>query len=139
MNNRYFNLRLSCTYQDKENTVDQLLVEVLNDGRWEELDLSVRSPGFLLFINGLFSCQHLYMRVNSAECGIRLASAEGELKVTTGEFWDITSAEVSFNAKIISGNPTAKDMEYILERMKHCPVSTNLPHLDIKNDVTFVP
>ena len=138
MNERYFHLRLNCTYKDIENEIDDLTVEALNDNTWETLDLSIRSPGFLLFINGLFSCQHLYMRANSAERNLVLESTTGDMQVMTGEYWDIKDTSITFNTKIKSGSPTEDDINYISERMKHCPVSTNLPDdLQIKSSVHF--
>lgn len=128
MNDKDFHLRLGCSYQGIENNIADLSVEVLHDNQWEPLDLSVRSPGFLLFINGLFSCQHLYMRINSAERNLILDSVRGEMQVKAGEYWDIKDVRISFDAKLKSGLPTADDMDYITERMTHCPVSTNLPN-----------
>jgi hypothetical protein len=126
MTNRYFYLRLNCTYQGSENNIDDLAIESRNDKGWEKLDLNIRSPGFLLFINGLFSCQHLYLRTNSAERNLLLESATGDLQVTTNEVWRIQSAIVTFNVKLKSGLPTEDDINYIIDRMGHCPVSTNL-------------
>jgi hypothetical protein len=127
MTNRQFHLRLNASYQGSDNTLDDLSVEVLNKDEWEALDLNIRSAGFLLFINGLFSCQHLYMRTNSAECDLQLGSSSGELFVETDENWEITQAQVSFVARLVSGEASDDDLEYIIERMHHCPVSTNLP------------
>jgi hypothetical protein len=139
MNDRYFHLRLDATYQGNENKIDDLSVEVLHGNKWEVLSLDIRSPGFLLFINGLFSCQHLYMRTNSAERNIQLLSASGEMKVVAGENWDIEEVQVSFKAKILQGQLAGDDLDYIVERMHHCPVSTNLPdQLPLKILVTYV-
>ncbi|KHD06481.1 hypothetical protein PN36_10760 [Candidatus Thiomargarita nelsonii] len=139
MDNRTFHLRLKCTYQGTNNLVDELTVEVLKDKNWETLELSVRSPGFLLFINALFSCQHLYMRTNSAERSLILSSALGELYLETDEFWEIKDVIISFNVNLKSGKPSEDDISYITERMTHCPVSSNLPkHIQIKNSVHFV-
>jgi hypothetical protein len=138
MGNRYFHLRLTCTYKGDKNDVNDLAIEVLNNDKWETLDLSIRSPGFLQFVNALFSCQHLYMRVNSAERGLILISATGEIQVETGEFWDIRNASITFHAKLKSGTPTEDDLNYITDRMTHCPVSTNIAkHIKIKNAVYF--
>ena len=100
MSNRYFHLRLNCTYKDSKNTIDDLAIEVSKDNSWETLDLDIRSPGFLLFVNALFSCQHLYMRTNSAERGLILTSANGELMVETDGDWHIIDASISINAKL---------------------------------------
>ena len=106
MGDRFFDLRMSSTYQGEENKVDELNVEVLVDNKWETLDLSIRSPGFLQFVNALFSCQHLYMRTNCAERNLLLDSASGELHVQTDENWHIKNATIDFNAKLRLGSPT---------------------------------
>ena len=127
MSNRYFHLKLNSSYQTDENDIKDLAIEVLHDNEWETLDLNIRSPGFLLYINALFSCQHLYMRTNSAESNLILESSTGELQVEAGEFWDLKDIIVSFDVKLKSGTPTQENIDYINERMTHCPVSTNLP------------
>jgi len=138
MNDRYFQLRLNCTYKDDDNQPDKLTVENKTEDGWEILDLSVRTGGFLLFINGLFSCQHLYMRANSAERGLVLESTFAEMKIEAGEFWDIKQVEILFNVKLKSGKPTEDDMAYITERMKHCPVSSNIrSSIRVSNSVCF--
>lgn len=138
MIDRIFNLRLNCTYEGTENKIEKLSIEVLNDNKWGTLSLSIRSPGFLLFISGLFSCQHLYMRTNSAERNLILASTTGDLEVVTDENWCIKNAAITFNAKLQSGSPTEDDINYITGRMKHCPVSTNLPDsIQLKSTVHF--
>lgn len=126
MTDRHYRLRLSCTYKNDDNQLEKLIVENKTDDGWQVLDLNVRTGGFLLFINGLFSCQHLYMRANSAERGLVLESAVGEMKIEAGEFWGIKRADISFKVKLKSGKPSEDDIAYITERMKHCPVSSNL-------------
>lgn len=138
MKPRHFQLRLNCTYQGSNNEIDTLQLEVLKDNAWEELELGIRSPGFLLFINGLFSCQHLYMRTNCAERSLILQSARGELTIETDEFWRITDSNATFDAVLRSGQPTADDTSYILERMKNCPVSSNISErIPFNNTVRF--
>ncbi|MBT3205819.1 MAG: hypothetical protein HOM14_00535 [Gammaproteobacteria bacterium] len=133
--NRHFHLKLICSYETEKNDIKDLAIQVLHDNEWEELDLSIRSPGFLLYINALFSCQHLYMRANSAECNLILESSTGEILVNAGEFWNLKDITVSFNAKIKSGTATEENINYISERMTHCPVSTNLPD-NLKMDIS---
>lgn len=138
MSDRHFHLRLSCNYEGKDNNVTDLAVEIRLDGEWKTLHLSVKSPGFLLLVYGLFSCQHLYMRTNSAERNLILESATGELELTASEYWAIKSVAVNFNAKLKSGQPGDDDIAYIINRMGHCPVSTNIPaDIDKKSSVCF--
>jgi len=138
MTDRYFHLRLSCNYETDKNEVTNLHVEISIDNEWKSLHLSTKSPGFLLLVYGLFSCQHLYMRTNCAERNIVLKSATGELKLSAGEFWNIQKVEVTFNANLKSGKPSNDDITYIIERMGHCPVSTNIPDdIEKKSSITF--
>ena len=135
--NRHFHLKLKGSYQTDKNDIKDLAIEVLHDNKWEDLDLNIRSPGFLLYINALFSCQHLYMRTNSAECDLILESSSGEIIVNAGEFWNLKDVSVTFNAKIRSGSATDENIQYISERMTHCPVSSNLPE-NLKMDITVI-
>ncbi len=138
MSDRHFHLKLSATYRGDENNIDDLTVEVLHDDNWEALDLDIRSPGFLLFINALFSCQHLYMRTNCAERKLILLSSKAEMKVETDEVWAIKNVAISFVSQLKSGVPVDDDLEYITERMGHCPVTTNLSHkIKITSSVVF--
>lgn len=135
MTDRHFHLRLNCRYETDKNEVTDLAVEIWVEDEWKTLHLSTKSPGFLLLVYGLFSCQHLYMRTNCAERHIILESASGELKLSASENWEIKNVDVSFNVKIKSGRPGDDDIAYIIDRMGHCPVSTNMPE-DIEKSVT---
>ena len=138
MTDRYFHLRLSCNYETDKNDVTDLNVEISIDNEWKTLHLSTKSPGFLLLVYGLFSCQHLYMRTNCAERNLILESTTGELKLSAGESWNIQKVEVTFNTNLKSGKPSDDDITYIIERMEHCPVSSNIPDdIDKKSSVIF--
>lgn len=127
MTDKNFHLRLACDYQTEKNDVHNLNVEILLEDEWKTLHLSTMSAGFLLLVYGLFSCQHLYMRTNSAERNLILESTTAELKLTAGELWNIKHVDVVFNSKLKSGQPSDDDIAYIIERMGHCPVSSNMP------------
>jgi uncharacterized OsmC-like protein len=134
MSNRHFHLRLACSYLDEKNNIDHLTLEVLKEGSWQNVALNIKSPGFFLLINGLFSCQHLYMRTNSAERNLEILTTTAELEVQTSQTWEIQQYDVSFQVKLKSGTPSADDITYIKERMKHCPVSKNLSKDVIANN-----
>lgn len=121
-----FNLRLDCQYEGEDNKVAGLNVEVLADGQWQPLRLDVGSPGFLLFVYTIFTCQHLYLRVNAAERGLLLESAAGTIEVGAGEDWMLEQLHVDFEVRLASGSPSADDVDYITGRMQQCPVSKNL-------------
>jgi hypothetical protein len=136
MNERSFRLRLSCRYEDPDNSVADLKVEVLADGQWEALDLDAYTPGFLLFVYTIFTCQHRYLRINCAEKGFRLESANGSIDLLASEDWFVQKLHVRFDARLTSGAPMREDVETIVERMRQCPVSKNLK--EIPDDRTEV-
>jgi len=126
MSKHKFNLRLSCHYEGDDNRVSDLAVEVLVDGEWQPLDLNVGSPGFLLFVYTMFTCQHMYLRTNAAERGLLLESAVGTIEVDAGEEWMLERLHLNFDARLASGSPSTDDVDYIAGRMQQCPVSKNL-------------
>jgi len=123
---RRFEMRLVCRYEQPENQVADLQVELLEDGAWRRLELSPTSPGFQVFVFSLFTCQHLYFRVNCIERGLVLESASGRILVRTDEHWDVLGVRVELEGCLRSGTPTQADLEYISRRMGRCPVSRNL-------------
>ena len=131
MTDRIFDIRMSCRYEGTDNAVAELTVEHLEDGEWCRFDLDTRSPGFLIFVYALLTCQHLYFRVNCAERGLNLTSATGAIHLVTDEDWDARTVAILFEGTLVSGVASAADLDYIVERMKQCPVSRNtkeIPH-----------
>lgn len=138
MNERRFQLRMSCRYEDPDNTIVDLEAEVLVERRWEAFDPGLRTPGFLLFVYTILTCQHTYFRTNCAERGLRLAEANGSIDLLTGEDWFIRKLHVRFDALLKSGTPTRQDVDYFVERMRQCPVSKNLGEVpDIRTRIQF--
>ena len=128
---RLFDMRLFCRYEDPDNAVAELRVELLDEeGEWGEFDLNTRSPGFLIFVYAMLACQHLYFRTNCAEQGLSLASAIGTIHVATNQDWDVQAVAILIEGKLASGRVSAGDVEYIVERMKQCPVSRNIRHIE---------
>ncbi len=126
MSEHRFQMRLSCRYAQPDNTVAELAVENLVEGEWQPFELGFKSPGFLIFVYGILNCQHLYMRTNAAERGFALESADGSIEVTASQDWVLQQLNVHFDARLQSGAPGAEDVDYIVDRMRHCPVSVNL-------------
>jgi hypothetical protein len=136
LNERHFQLRLSCHYEDPDNSIVDLKVEVLAQGQWEALDLGPHTPGFLLLVYTILTCQHRYLRVNCAEKGLRLASANGSIDLLASDDWFIQKLHIRFDARLKSGIPTRGDMDDIVDRMLHCPVSKNLKEVpDCRTEV----
>ena len=125
MNQRSFQMRLACRYQDPDNSVSDLLVEHLDNGEWQAFDLNLRSPGFQIFVYAALSCQHLYFRANCAERGLMLESARGSIHMLTAEDWELQQVRIEFEGTLKAGKPMEDDLDYLVERMKLCPVSRN--------------
>jgi organic hydroperoxide reductase OsmC/OhrA len=126
MSARTFHMRLQCRYSGSNNSIASLVVEHSSAGQWQPLDPGLNSPGFEIFVYALFSCQHMYFRANCAERGLRLASAEGSIEVGAADDWKMESLVVKFRGHLAGGTPAGDDIDYIVERMHHCPVSSNI-------------
>jgi uncharacterized OsmC-like protein len=139
MGERSFQMRLFSRYEGSENTVADLQVECLEDGEWEHFDLSIRSPGFLIFTYAALTCQHLYLRTNATERGLLIESSEGSIHLITTEDWNLQRLHVRFDVKLTSGNVTTSDVDYIKARMKQCPVSKIIKDVrDVETVVSIV-
>ena len=126
MNDRHFQMRLYGQYQVPENSVASLRVEIFAGEEWQMFDLNSGSSGFLIFVYAVLNCQHMYMRLNCAERGLLLDSAEGFIHVITTEDWLLSDLRVEFTGKLRAGTPTQDDIDNIVDRMENCPVSRNL-------------
>lgn len=138
MNKHFFNLRMAADYGSSENDITSLEVQVLDDNEWEILDLNTTSPGFLIYVYAIFTCQHMFLRTNSTERKLAFTSSRGELLVEASEDWLLEKVYVSFNVRLAAGEANDDDIDYIVSRMKQCPVSKNLPQdIDILTSVEF--
>jgi hypothetical protein len=126
MSERNFHMRLRCGYEGDANKPTALEVEHQVAGEWRPLNLNTASPGFELFVYALFTCQHTYFRVNCAERGLLLDSAEGSIVVGATADWSIDTLQVTFSGRLRSGTPARADIDYIVSRMQQCPVSQNM-------------
>lgn len=126
MNERIFDIRLNTRYKGAENKIAALDVEIQQEGEWQKLELDMLSPGFLLFNYGLCSCQHLYFRTNAAECKLELESSTGRIRTVTDEHWRIQKLDIQFDGILKNGRVEQANIDYIIERMSHCPVSSNM-------------
>lgn len=132
MGQRNFRLRLSSRYGEKDNAIESLQVAHFHDGEWAPFELGVTTPGFLIFVYAIFTCQHLYLRANAAENGLALDSASGAIEVTTSEAWQVEEIRVDFDCRLRNGEASDETIDYIISRMEACPVSLNL-----RQDLTF--
>jgi hypothetical protein len=128
MSERHFQMRLQGNYQEPENSVASLRVEIFAGEEWQVFDLNSGSAGFLIFVYAVLNCQHTHLRLNCAERGMLLDTAEGYIHMTTTEEWTLSDLRVEFTGKLRSGMPTQDDIDYIIDRMENCPVSRNLKY-----------
>jgi len=126
MNEHRFQMRLFSLYQEPDNTISDLRVELFADDAWQDFDLNTGTAGFLIFVYAVFTCQHMYLRLNCAERGLLLRSASGHIEIEATQDWLVTRQRVAFEGRLKSGVPCAADVDYIIDRMAHCPVSSNL-------------
>ena len=139
MKQRIFDIRLSTSYEGTDNRIATLDAGIQQDGEWHRLNLDTLSPGFLLLCYGLSSCQHMYFRANAAERDLVLASSEGRVYIVTDEDWHMQQLHIEFEGILRDGMPTQSDIDYIIDRMGHCPVSTSLVKpADSSTTVTFL-
>jgi hypothetical protein len=122
-------MRLKSTYEGNTNAVACLEVEHKVNGQWQPLDLGLASPGFDIFVYAVFTCQHMYFRVNCAERGLVLNSADGSIIVGADRDWKMETLQVHFSGQLGGGQASLDDIDYIVSRMKQCPVSRNIQEI----------
>ena len=126
MSERNFNMRMKTIYEGDSNTIARIEVDNKVDNQWQPLDLGLTTPGFDIFVYAVFTCQHMYFRVNCAERNLQLESAEGSIDIGTDNGWNMDTLRVHFTGELRSGQASPDDIDYIVSRMRQCPVSINL-------------
>ncbi len=118
---------LTCHYEQPDNTVSDIAVQNMADGEWQDFELGFHQPaGFLIFTYAILNCQHMYMRLNATERGLVLESADACIETLADDDWSLQKLHIRFEVRLKSGSPSPEDIEYISNRMQHCPVSMNL-------------
>jgi hypothetical protein len=136
---RNFNMRLKSTYEGDTNTIASLEVEHRVKGEWQPLDLNDASPGFDIFVYAIFACQHRFFRVNCAERKLVLNSAEGSIVIGADKSWNMEILKIHFSGQLGSGQVSPGDIDYIVSRMKQCPVSLNIREApDTESTITLI-
>ena len=129
-------MRLSCGYKVPDNEIDSLDVENFEKGEWQAFDLHTKTAGFLVFVYAIFTCQHLYLRTNTKECGLILKSSTGAIEVEASDDWALQKLHVQFEIELDTGEAKDEKLAWIQDRMRRCPVSINL--VDIPDSQTLV-
>jgi organic hydroperoxide reductase OsmC/OhrA len=138
MSKHIFKLRLNASYASTDNDIASLEVQVLDNNEWTAFDLNPATPGFLIYVYSIFTCQHLYLRTNAAERNLVFDSSRGAILVEASEDWFLQKIDVQFEVSLASGSAGDESIEYITSRMQRCPVSKNLPeNIDIHTSVVF--
>ena len=139
MSDRIFDMRLSCVYTGDENEITGLEVELFADGVWEAFGLDMQSPGFLVFVYAIFTCQHRMFHVTAARQSLLLDSARGTINVATDGDWKIKTLQIDFEGKLITGQAGQEDIDVITRAMNDCPVSVNLREVsEYSSSIRFV-
>ena len=138
MSKHIFNLRMISTYLQPENSVATLNVEALIDNVWTALDLDTRTPGFLVYVYSILTCQHTFLRTNATELNLTLTYSQGSILVETSEDWIMEKVIVQFDVTLADGDASEDDIDHIVASMNQCPVSKNLPqNIDTRTRVGF--
>ena len=138
MSERNFSMRLKSTYEGTTNTVASLEVEHEVEGEWQPLDPGLASPGFDIFVYAIFTCQHMYFRVNCAERGLVLNSADGSIVIGAAQDWNMETLQVHFSGQLGSGQASPEDIDYIVSRMQQCPVSKNIREVPVAKSTVIL-
>ena len=70
---------------------------------------------------------------------MRYETSEGSIQMVTTEDWNLEKLQIKFDVELANGEATSKDVDYIIERMKQCPVSKNIKGgVDMATVVHFV-
>ena len=138
MSERNFSMRLKSSYEGDTNAVTSLEVEHKVGDQWQPLDLNEASPGFDIFVYAIFACQHRFFRVNCAERNLILNSAAGSIVIGADNSWNMEILKIHFSGQLGSGKVAPGDIDYIISRMKQCPVSLNIREApDTESTVTL--
>ncbi len=127
MATRRFQLKFEARYETEKNLVSELQAWQRKQGSWQTLELDVSTPGFTTYVYSLLTCQHLYLRNSCAEKSLQMTSASGEILLKTNVDWIVTDVQAQFDIALRHGEASTEDIEYIISRLKQCPVSRNLP------------
>ena len=98
MSTRQFEMRMQCQYSGSSNEIVNLSVDHKIDDQWEKFDLGITSAGFEVFVYAIFTCQHMYMRVNCAELGLQLGADRGR---HAGVFQQVAQVPVCFEQVLV--------------------------------------
>ena len=124
--NRTFDVRLNSTHSDPDNTVATLHVEHFVDHTWQPFQPDIHTNGFLIFVYSRFICQHTYLRMNATEQKLCLAFISGTFQLIASNDWHVLAIHADFNAYLSTGHASHHQVDYLIDRMKGCPVSRNI-------------
>ena len=111
MSERNFNMRMRTTYEGTSNAIEKIEVDHRVDNEWQPLELGLTSPGFDIFVYAVFTCQHMYFRVNCAERSLELESSEGSIVIGADHDWNMDTLQVDFSARLRNGQASSDDID----------------------------
>lgn len=126
MTDRRFKFRVNGEYTGEENNIVQINYEQLTENGWKRYEPENYPAGFILFLHALFNCQNMHFRMKTAERNIQISKFSGTLDAETDEDWLLKRLDIHVDGQLAAGKPTAEDLAFIVDRMKHCPASRNV-------------
>lgn len=134
---KIFQLRLRVEYGDETDifVVEKHLPE---ENRWHVIGINEKTPGLLVFLYSILTCQHLFLRNPAQKAGLGLLHTTGELRARFNKkTFRFETIQTSFQVKSRT-EPSCQLADEIARRMENCPVSNNLdPAIDKTLSLSF--
>ena len=131
---RHFRIKAKYHTEDDCEEIDceSIIAHILREDLWEPLDLSEKSPGFIIFAFSLLKCELFYFYTNLNECGVPYHDVEAEMDLATASDWHIGNSVINLRVYVEKGELLSQEMtDYLYQRTESCPVTRNLLHQDL--------
>ncbi len=134
---KVFQLRMQVEYGDDETfSVQKFDAE---NGRWQALAIHEKTPGLLIFLYSVLTCQHLFLRNPAKQAGLEPVRTEAELlaRFDKSRFrFESIHTRFLVHCRV---EPACQQAQAIAGKMENCPVSNNLhPAIDKQLSLEFV-
>ena len=136
MARRVFRFRLNSHPEGDQPPATTLRLERQDEtGAWEELQPSLATPGFRLYLSSMLICLHYHLVSEAREQGLALREVRGDFSATTAEDWTLEEVSAEFRLVLDPGTSPSEDatalgeaglIERMRARLLGCPVLRNL-------------
>lgn len=120
------------TWYHTEEDHDSIKAVIERGDGWEDLNLSVDSPGFIIFAFAILKCElfNFYRNLNNEK--IPYHDVRAEMTLNTTDDWHIEKSVIECIVYVESEDHLTDEMRHnLFERVKGCPVNRNLIHEDL--------